>query len=187
MTHHGHATTRRFVALLRGINVGGKNKLPMRELVAIFEAVGCEDVTTYIQSGNVVFSAPPVLVDDVAPQVSERIDRLYGLKVPVVLRTGEDLAAVVEGNPFAGTDAETKALHVLFLRSAPAAECVERLDPDRSPGDSFVIIGREVYLHCPNGIARTKLTNQYFDSLLATTSAGRNWRTVLKLASLSAG
>ena len=82
--------------------------------------------------------------------------------------------------------AETDKLHVVFLADLPDGAHVEALDPNRSPSDEFAVLGREIYLHCPNGLARTKLTNNYFDSRLSTTSTMRNWRTVLKLLELSA-
>ncbi len=171
------------IALLRGINVGGKNKLPMRVLAALFVEAGCTDVQTYIQSGNVVFDAPAKL--DVPALVSKSISIQLGLSVPVVVRTAAELAEVVAANPFKSSreDLETRA--VLFLAGRPPPAAIARLDPLRSPPDEFAVRGGEIYLLCPNGFARTKLSNDYFDRKLATISTGRNWRTVLKLAELS--
>ena len=171
------------VALLRGINVGGKNKLPMKELAALFREAGCEDVRTYIQSGNVLFRAGATLAGAIPSLISASIQERFGYHIPVVTRAAADLRATVEANPFAAAEADK--LLVLFLADAPAAEQVDALDPDRSPGDEFVVVGREVFLHCPNGFARSKLTNSYFDSALSTTSTGRNWRTVGKLLELT--
>ena len=169
------------VALLRGVNVGGKNKLPMKALVALFEDLGCEAVRTYIQSGNVIFEAKST--DGLADRVAARIEADHGRRVPVVLRTAESLARIRDDNPF--PDADPKALHVMFLRDAPAKVRVKALDPDRSPGDAFVVRGANVYVCCPNGVARTKLTNAWFDAQLGTVSTGRNWRTLGKLIELS--
>jgi uncharacterized protein (DUF1697 family) len=174
-----------FVALLRGINVGGKNMLPMRDLVAMFEGAGCADVRHYIQSGNVVFRAAGTLAARVSQVVAGEIQRTFRLSVPIVLRSGNDLAAVAKGNPLIAGGADPAACHVMFLADAPSKKQCATLDPERSPGDSFVVKGREVYLLCPNGVARTKLTNAYFDSALGTTSTGRNWKTVLKLADMA--
>ena len=171
------------IALLRGINVGGKNKLPMKDLAALFREAGCEDVRTYIQSGNVIFRAGAAPADAIPSLISASIEERFGYRVPVVTRTAEDLRATVEANPFA--EAEANKLLVLFLADAPNPEHVEALDPNRSPGDEFVVVGREVFLHCPNGFARSKLTNSYFDSALSTTSTGRNWRTVGKLLEMA--
>jgi uncharacterized protein (DUF1697 family) len=175
------------LALLRGINVGGKNKLPMKDLVEIFVAAGCRGVRTYIQSGNVIFRADPDEKLRLPGLITAEIARRFGYSVPVVLRTTDEIAGVLTNNPFLIAGASEDELHVLFLADLPAKRCVEGLDPERSPPDAFAVSGREVYLRLPNGVARTKLTNAYFDSKLATTSTGRNWRTVTKLFELSKG
>ena len=169
------------IALLRGINVGGKNKLPMKDLAAMFREAGCDDVRTYIQSGNVVFRADPALAEDIPSLISASISRRFGYRVPVVTRTARELQEIVQANPFAEAGAEASRLLVFFLADLPDRAHVEALDPNRSPGDEFAVMGREIFLHCPNGVARSKLTNSYFDSRLSTTSTGRNWRTVRKL------
>jgi uncharacterized protein (DUF1697 family) len=173
------------VALLRGINVGGNNRLPMKALAAMFTDAGCADVRTYIASGNVVFRAPERLTRTLAETIAERIRADFGLQTPVVLRSAQELAEVAAKNPFLPEGEDTKPLHVLFLADTPKAASVAKLDPDRSPPDTFRVIGREVYLRCPNGLARTKLTNAYFDSKLGTVSTGRNWNTVLKLLAMT--
>ena len=176
---------KRHVALLRGVNVGGKNRLPMKALVALFTDAGCDDVRTYIQSGNVVFLAKATLAKRVPSLVAGAISDRFGYHVPVVSRTAEEIRNVVRGNPFLEVGAHTSELHVAFLAKVPAATKVAALDPDRSPPDEFSVRGREIYLRCPNGVARTKLTNNYFDSKLATTSTVRKWKTVLKLLELT--
>ncbi len=173
------------VALLRGVNVGGNNKLAMRDLVAVFEALGCGDVRTYIQSGNVVARAPASAVDGLSDAVAKALRAGFGLDVPVVLRTGDALAAVVAANPYLAAGADPATVHMMFLRDAPSAAQVAALDPARSPGDAFTVRGRDVFLHCPNGFARTKLTNDYFDRKLATVSTVRNWKTVLTLLAMA--
>ncbi len=177
----------KYVALLRGINVGGKAKLPMKELVAIFKAAGASAVETYIQSGNVVFEAPESEV--CTATVTEEIARVYGYPGRIVLRSAEELHKAFRSNPFAGstppTGNQADALHVYFLADWPDGTAVAGLDAGRSPGDSFVVKGREIYLNLPQGMARTKLTNVYFDSKLKTVSTARNWRTVGKLVEMS--
>jgi len=173
------------VALLRGINVGGRNKLPMKELASLFRDAGSREVETYIQSGNVVFEAEPALADRIAGVVSEAIRRDFGLDVPVVTRTEYELARVVDTNPFLEGGGDESILHVAFLADLPDADRVRSLDPNRSPPDEFAVAGREIYLRCPNGMARTKLTNAYFDSRLATVSTMRNWRTVSTLLTMA--
>jgi uncharacterized protein (DUF1697 family) len=173
------------VALLRGINVGGKNKLPMKELAALFEAAGCRAVRTYIQSGNVVFVAPPAAARRLPLQISTAIEKRYGYRVPVVLRTAEELQAVAAGNPFLRAGADPVTLHVAFLAGGPTATASAALDPRRSPPDEFVLKGRELYLKLPNGVSGSKLTNAYLDKTLGTISTLRNWRTVLELIAVS--
>jgi uncharacterized protein (DUF1697 family) len=172
------------LALLRGLNVGGKNTLAMKDLTGIFAAAGCREVRTYIQSGNVLFDAEPELAAEVPGRVAARIAETFGYRTPVVLRTGEQLADIVSRNPFLANGADPRSLHVLFLADVPSRGRIELLDPDRSPPDAFHVRGPEVFLHTPGGLARSKLTNAYFDSRLATTSTGRNWQTVTKLFAL---
>jgi uncharacterized protein (DUF1697 family) len=174
-----------YVALLRGINVGGKNPLPMKALAEEFVAVGCEHVRTFIQSGNVIFSAPPGKDEgELARLLCERLAERFSYTAALVLRTAEELRAAIATNPYLALGAPEETLHVMFLTATPDTARVEKLDPDRSPGDEYRVIGREIYLHLPNGMARTKLTNAYFDSKLDVTSTARNWRTTTKLLEL---
>ena len=170
-----------YLALLRGVNVGGKNKLPMKDLADIFVKAGCSEVRTFIQSGNVLFNAPAQVAKRIAATVPGQIEKRFGHRPPLVVRTAEQLAAVADNNPFLQAGAAEDMVHVMFLASAPDAARVKGLDPLRSSPDAFAVRGAEVYLHLPNGVAKTKLTNAYFDSRLATISTGRNWRTVLTL------
>ncbi len=177
----------RHVALLRGINVGGKNKLPMTVLAEMFTVEGAGAVTTFIQSGNVVFDAPKKLADAIGARIERRIEKELALRVPVVLRSAAELAAVAARNPFVAAGADPDALHVMFLAAQPTAAQARALDPARSPGDELALVGRELYLRLPNGMGRTTLTNAYVDRTLATVSTARNWRTVLKLVELAGG
>jgi uncharacterized protein (DUF1697 family) len=169
------------VALLRGINVGGKNRLPMPDLVQMFVAAGCADVRDYIQSGNIIFRVSQAKADKLSGVISKRIAEAFGYRIPVVLRTAAELGDIVQNNPFLKAGASEAALFVMFLASLPEAANIAALDPDRSPPDRFLVRGREIYLHLLTGAADSKLTNAWFESKLATISTGRNWRTVLKL------
>jgi uncharacterized protein (DUF1697 family) len=170
------------VALLRGVNVGGKNCVPMKDLAEIFAKAGCAEVRTYIQSGNVLFRATPAVAKVLAPRITEQIAKRFGFQIPLVLRTAEQLAAAIKNNPF--REIPQEALHVYFLAGVPDAARAAQLDPGRSKPDAFIVQGSEIYLHLPNGMGRSKLTNAYFDSKLATTSTARSWRTILKLLEL---
>jgi uncharacterized protein (DUF1697 family) len=170
------------LALLRGINVGGNNKLPMRDLVAIFESAGCANVRTFIQSGNVIFTAGSKLCHTLAERVACEISERFGYRTPVILRTAEQLQEVVSGNPF--LDSSERTLHVMFLADSPTPARIALLDPDRSPPDTFAVRGQEIYLRLPNGAGNSKLTNAWFDSRLATVGTSRNWNTVTSLLRL---
>jgi uncharacterized protein (DUF1697 family) len=173
------------IALLRGVNVGGKNRLPMKELAAIFTDAGCGDVRTFIQSGNVLFTASQPLAARLPGLIADAIESRFGFHAPVVLRRQAEFEEVVSHNPFLKAGVDTKTLHVGFLMDKPESADLSALDPDRSPPDKYRVRGGEVYMHLPNGMARTKLTSQYFDSRLKTTITARNWATVTKLLELS--
>jgi uncharacterized protein (DUF1697 family) len=173
-----------YLALLRGINVGGKNKILMTDLSAMFVKAGCKNVRTFIQSGNVIFDSSAKVSAQVPRLVAEQITKTLGYKTPVVLRSLLELENAVASSPFLKPDAVLESLHVLFLAGLPEASNVAALDPQRSPGDEYIVRGREIYLRLTTGAADTKLTNAYFDSKLATISTGRNWRTVTKLLEL---
>jgi len=173
------------VALLRGINLGKHNRLPMKELQALFTGAGCGRVAIYIQSGNVVFEASDRLAGQIPARISGALAVRFGMTIPVVTRTAAELARAVRANPYLESGADPDSLHVAFLADRPSPARIAALDARRSPPDEFAVIGREVYLRLPNGMARTKLTNAYLDSRLATTSTVRNWRTVLTLVEMS--
>lgn len=173
------------VALLRGINVGGRNKLRMHDLRALFEELGCGDVASYIQSGNVVFTLAAAKAKTLAGRVSERIREDFDLKVPVVLRKAAQVRAAFDADPFLARGSDENHLHISFLADRPTAARARALDPDRSPPDRFELVGRELYLCCPNGLARTKLTSDWIDRGLATVSTTRNRRTVAAILELA--
>ena len=175
------------VALLRGINVGGKNKLPMKDLARMFAEAGCHDVRTFIQSGNVIFRAEPEVIVLLSDRIVKQIARRYKYQTPLILRTVADLDAIVRDNPFLQRGVPQDDLHVLFLADIPESSAISLLDHDHSPPDEFEVRGRDIYLRLPKGAGKTKLTNAYFDSRLATTSTGRNWRTTTKLLELASG
>jgi uncharacterized protein (DUF1697 family) len=173
-----------YLALFRGINVGGKNKLPMKDLKTIFIAAGCEDVRTYIQSGNVIFRASSDVSGSLPGLIPAKVADDFGHRPPLILRTTGQLRDVVANNPFLAQGLPEDTLHVMFLADPPVPRRVDDLDPDRSRPDAFLVRGQEAYLHLPNGVADSKLTNVYFDSKLATISTGRNWRTVTRLLAM---
>ncbi len=155
-----------YVLLLRGVNVGGKNRLPMGDLAAIVAECGGADVHTYIQSGNVVCRAADI--EALSASVTSRIEDRFGFRSPVVTRSEHEWRTLLRDIPFPSAE----GVHVMLLTHQPAA--ARTLDPARSPGDTFVLRGRDLYLHLPNGMGRTKLTNDWIDRTLGTVSTGRN-------------
>ena len=147
-----------FVALLRGINMGGRNLLPMMDLARLFEEAGCAGVRTYIQSGNVLFTASRARAEKLPGLIASGIADRFGYRIPVLLRTAAELGETIRQNPYVQAGAPEKWLHVLFLASQPDAQRVAALDPLRSPTDAYAVRGREIYLQCPNGVGNTKLT-----------------------------
>ena len=174
-----------YIALLRGVNVGGKHILPMKDLAELVAGCGCREVRTYIQSGNVIVTASREVALQLPATLAAKIQKRFGFTSPVILRTPDELAEVVRSNPFLKQGMPEKELHVHFLAGLPAAEAVKSLDPDRSTPDAFRVAGREVYLHMPNGMGRTKLTCTYLDSRLGVIGTARNWATVKKLLELA--
>jgi uncharacterized protein (DUF1697 family) len=160
-----------YIALLRGVNVGGK-KLPMADLRNTFAGLGHSEVRTYIQSGNVVFTAKSGGKDKVRAAIEEAIARDSKLPVSVLLRTPAELTSVLQRNPF-GADA-----YVTFLDTKPTATQIGAIDPERFAPDEFAVDGREVFVRCPNGYGRTKLNNTFFERKLATKATTRNYKTV---------
>jgi len=173
------------VALLRGINVGGKHRVPMKRLAAIFTELGAGEVQTYIQSGNVIYRATAAEAKTMPARAAAAIEAAFGFAVPVVGRSARQLATILAQNPYLDESDEPKQLHVALLDRKPTAAALARLDPDRSPPDRYTLVGRDIYLLCPKGLARTKLSCDYFDRTLERTSTMRNWRTMTKLVELS--
>jgi len=173
-----------FVSMLRGINVGGARPLKMERLKEIYLQLGLAGARSYLQSGNVVFRA----AGRCGPQIERAIARECGLDVSVVVLSAREMSAVVARNPLFGRpNLDPAFLHATFLDSrVPRA----RLGKGRlplGPGEEAVIVGKTVYLYCPNGYGKTKLNNAYFERTLGTHATTRNWRTVVALERMGRG
>jgi len=174
----------RYVAFIRGINVGGNKKLSMADLRDLMTGLGYTDVATYIQSGNVVFSSdhdnPEVLEGEIEQEIAQEI----GLDVSILVRSQAELAAVIEGNPFQEAAARPTTLHVFFLSASPDRERLEKVDPRQFEPDEFLVGDRVMYIHCPNGLGRSKLAAYPWERRLGLRITSRNWNTVTKLRSM---
>lgn len=167
------------VALLRGINVGGHRRLPMAELRELCASLGWTQVKTYIASGNVWFEANQPRADALASAIADK----YGYDVPVILRTLGQLAAALAASPYSEqAAADPKSVHVVFLSAVPDADKVAALDPDRSPGDRFEVVGAEVHVHFAGASHSSKISLDWLERGLGVRASGRNWRTVERLA-----
>jgi len=171
----------RAIALLRGINVGGHNKLPMADLRSLFADLGCDHVATYIQSGNVVFDTSAAELRTLASRATARIEATFGLQVPVQTRTSKELLKMVAVHPFAGAPGEEKLRNIMFLETKPTAKMLAVFEPNCSFGETFELIGRELHVFHPKGQAKTKFTHTYVERVFQTASTTRNMRTVNKL------
>lgn len=174
------------IAILRGINVSGARPLPMKELKALMEELGCANVTTYIQSGNVVCTHARSKPEVLAEQVEQRIRERYGYEVPVLMRSAQEWKAVIAANPFlAEPGIALDKLHVTFLAQEADAAAWKKVDAGTYGVDRYRPGTRAVYLHCPAGYGNTRLNNGFFESKLGTTATTRNWRTVNELLRLA--
>ena len=173
------------VAMLRGVNVGGHNRIKMPALVDVFTGLGHTDVVTYIQSGNVVFKSRSKRSAALEHAIEEAIKRDLGCGVAVLIRTREELAKVVTGNPFLLAKADPSFLHVTFLAEVPEADLVPGVEEFDAGPDEARVVGREVYLHCPKGYGNSKLNPAFIQKRLRAVSTTRNWNTVTKLLELA--
>lgn len=175
----------RFVALLRGINVGGNHTLPMADLRTHFEEAGATAVQTYIQSGNVVFEAAARQGAKLGQTVAQAIEASTGFSVPIVVRSADAWNALVEGNPFAAeAKKDPKRVHALLFDRMTTKAVRAKFEPDCRLGERFDFLRDAVYVDYPNGSARSKVSVTYSDRVLSCTTTGRNWRTVQALQDL---
>jgi uncharacterized protein (DUF1697 family) len=173
-----------YVALLRGINVGGKGTLPMKELVAILESVGCTNVRTYIQSGNAVFEHSATDAAKLAGKLTMAIDKARGFSPQVVMLEAKHLAKIVQANPFPEAESEPKSLHVWFLAAKATKPDRDALTKLKAKSERFELYGAAFYLYAPDGIGRSKLAANV-ERHLGVAATARNWRTVGKLLEIA--
>jgi len=172
---------RTYIALFRGINVGGKNKLPMKDLSQILEQQGYLQVRTYIQSGNVVFNSSQALTSTTTKTISQAIGKTFGFEPEILILQAQQLQQAIADNPFP-TD-KGNALHFFFLEAAPTHLDLEALTGRKAPSESFHLGKQVFYLHAPDGIGRSKLAASA-ERLLGVPATARNGNTVFKLAAM---
>ena len=176
-----------YIAMLRGINVSGQKIVRMELLRASCEALGLRDVETYVQSGNIVFGATQKAPSALAKRISDAILHDFGFAVPTLVKTKEEMERVIKRNPFlkeAGID--ISKLHVTFLSGPLPANSLKVLRALQAKPDRFHLGRQEIYLHCPSGYGRTKLSNTAIEKALASSGTTRNWRTAVTLFEMAA-
>jgi uncharacterized protein (DUF1697 family) len=175
----------RYVALLRSVNIGGYGRMAMNDLRQTFGSLGYDNVVTYIQSGNVLFSAPSKSEDAIVEAVEHRIAHDFGDSPAVLLRTVAELRRIGSKSPYAKKGADPARHHVTFLDEAPSKATLKALELPPSGKDELVVDGREVYVYTPDGYAGTKYTGTLLERRLGVVSTTRNWNTVTKLCELA--
>jgi uncharacterized protein (DUF1697 family) len=174
------------ISMLRGINVGGHNKIKMEALRALYESLGLHDPQTYVQSGNVVFKTDQRDLIALAKRIEAAIERGFGFRTAVVLRTSSELREVVARNPFAKRrHVESNKLLVTFLAGVPTVEARDKVVDLKTDPEELRLDGREVYIYFPNGMARPKISWVAIEKMLNTPGTGRNWNSVTKLLEMA--
>jgi uncharacterized protein (DUF1697 family) len=171
-----------YISLLRGINVGAHKRIKMEQLRTSFEALGFEQVQTYIQSGNVVFKTAQLSPYKLSQRIEERILNDVGFPVSVVSRTVDEMARTIADNPFLKVRrVDQEKLHVMFLSDAPAGAALKKLAELTAAPDRSSCLGKEIYLYLPDGVSQSSLMKSPLDRILSVVTTTRNWRTVSAL------
>jgi uncharacterized protein (DUF1697 family) len=174
-----------YIAILRGINVGGKRMIKMDALKQLFLSLGFSNIETYIQSGNVIFKSKKLNEDKLANIISEAIKNVFTYDVPTIVKNVDELKNIITNNPFTKDKSKLiEFLHVTFLNAIPTKENVEIITKLDFGDDAFSIIDNAVYLYCPNGYSNSKLTNSFLENKLKVTATTRNWKTCNELLSI---
>jgi len=174
-----------YIAVLRGINVSGKNMIKMPALITSMEKIGFKNVRSYLQSGNLIFENEGRELADFEEKIKAEIAQSFGLDVPVLVLNSKEILRVRNENPFVKTEEiDEKKLHVTFLSGVPEKINIDQIDAGKYAPDEFIVDGKAIYLFCPGGYGNTKLTNNFFESKLKMTATTRNWNTVNKLVEM---
>jgi uncharacterized protein (DUF1697 family) len=176
---------RAWIVLLRGVNVGGANKLPMKELIEVLEDAGCSDVRTYIQSGNLVLRSSLATREAVAACVVRAVRKARGFEPRVLVLRPRELVQAAAANPFPAAARAPQYVHLFFLRSAPEAPDLDTQQALQANGEAFALRGKVLYLYTPHGFGTSKLAGR-IEKAIGVEGTARNWRTVAALLELAA-
>lgn len=175
----------KYISMLRGINVSGQKKVNMEKLKGLYESFGFGNVRTYIQSGNVGFECHDAKAPELASGIERKIKQAFGFDVSVFIRTRNEFHKIIKNNPFAGKN--ESRIYVTFLQDRPANFPAEEIKKTKAKSEEFSVSRREIYLFCPDGYGRTKLSNNFFERKLKMPATTRNWNTVNALLSMADG
>lgn len=175
-----------YISILRGINVSGQKPIKMDALRKSYENLGFRSVTTYVQSGNVVFAGPPVKPEELALTITRQIQADFGFDVPVIVLTIDNLKQIIDSNPLLKDSDKDKAfLHVTFLSAKPPKFEINTIEEKRLSGEEISIADHAVYLYCPNGYGKSKLSNSFLETKLKVAATTRNWKTTNELLKIA--
>lgn len=175
-----------YIALLRGINVSGKNLIKMDHLKVQLQKMGFVSVNTYIQSGNIVFSSDITDHKVLESEIEQMIEKKFGFQVPVWVRTLNEFIQIREQNPYIdNSNIDISKFHVTLLSGIPDSSLVEKMENIEKSDDEFILNQNTIYLYCKTGYGKTKLNNNFFEKKLKVIATTRNWKTVCKLIDLA--
>lgn len=173
-----------YIALFRGINVGGHNKILMKDLRALMNELGYQKVDTYIQTGNVVFQSEENDKESMSGKISSAVEEYHGFKPDVLILTLDEMQEALANNPFPRAESDPKSLHLNFLVSEPEDPDLDSLEAYKKESERYELTGQVFYLHAPDGIGRSKLAGKT-GKALGVSMTGRNWRTVKKIMEMA--
>ena len=175
-----------FICLLRGINVSGKNLIKMDALKQLFLNLGHQNIVTYIQSGNVIFTSKSTDVFKIQNDIYEKINQEFGFNIPILIIQKQELESALANNIFVNNRSEDMLkLHVTLMSQLPLAADIAKIMEGNYGVDEFTIVEKSIYLFCPNGYGNTKLNNTFFEKKLKVSCTTRNWKTVNELLKLA--
>jgi uncharacterized protein (DUF1697 family) len=171
-----------YISILRGINVSGQKLIKMDALQRLYESLGFHSITTYVQSGNVVFAGNKAQPEELAQTITLQIEKDFGFNVPVIVLTIDTLKQIIDNNTFLkDSDKDTAFLHVTFLSSKPQNADFNAIEEKKLNGEEIFFSDNAIYLYCPNGYGKTKLTNGFLETKLKVEATTRNWKTTNEL------
>ncbi|MBU3658614.1 MAG: DUF1697 domain-containing protein [Flavobacteriales bacterium] len=176
----------KYLAILRGINVSGKNIIKMDALRTMMEKIDFQNITTYIQSGNICFESNLESTFKITEIIKNGIQVHFNLNVPVLVFNAKEFDSIIKGNPFAKqSDLDVKFMHITFLENEIDRDLIPHLEEKRAESEQVFCQGKAVYLYLPTGYGNTKLSNNFIEKKLKNLATTRNWKTCLELQSLN--